>query len=166
VWVVASLRPVLAMLAAAMVLAACAPPRPASVAGRADAGEYDALERETFQRVTVHRDSSGLPRLVWDERLAAIAREHSRAMAGGAVPFSHANFQQRAAMTMEMGYLHLGENVAFNDYPADTAAQVAVAGLVDSPPHRETLEGDWVRSGVGVARGAGGTWYFTQLFAR
>lgn len=158
------LRPVLAVPVA--LLAACAPPRSASVVARAPASEYGALERETFQRVTLHRDSAGLPRLAWDDRLAAIAREHSRAMASGAVPFGHANFQQRAAMTVELGYLHVGENVAFNDYAPDSTVRVAVAGLVGSPPHRQTMEGDWLRSGVGVAQGAGGTWYYTQLFVR
>lgn len=145
---------------------ACIPSRPAGAAEQAPGSEYGALERELFQRVNVHRDSMNLPRLTVDDRLAAIAREHSRAMAAGAVPFGHANFQQRARMALEIGYRRLGENVAYNDYAPDTTVGMAVAGLVASPPHRETMEGDWLRSGVGVARGPAGTWYYTQLFAR
>lgn len=164
-WVLARLRPLLAVLTPVMALAACTPPPAPGAAGQAPESEYGALERELFQRVSLHRDSMNLPRLRYDERLAAIAREHSRAMASGAVPFSHANFQERVRQSLELGYLSLGENVAFNDYAPDTTARVAVTGLVASPPHRETMEGDWLQSGVGVARGAAGTWYYTQLFA-
>lgn len=168
VWVVARLRPVLAILMPVAALAACTPPPAASVAEQASTSEseYGALERELFRRVSLHRDSMDLPRLRYDERLAAIAREHSRAMASGAVPFSHANFQQRAQMAEALGYLSLGENLAFNDYERDTTVDVAVAGLVASPPHRHTMEGSWARSGVGVARSPTGTWFYTQLFAR
>lgn len=150
-----------------LVLAAgCTSPRAASAAGPASAGEYGALEWELFQRVSLHRDSMDLPRLRWNDDLAAIAREHSRAMAAGTVPFGHDNFQQRVARAASVGYVNVGENVAFNDYPRDTTAMVAVAGLVNSPPHRNTMEGSWEHSGVGVARSPAGTWFYTQLFAR
>jgi len=165
-WVLARLRPVLAVLTPVMALAACTPPPAASVAEQAPASEYGALERELFQRVSLHRDSMDLPRLRYDERLAALAREHSRDMASGAVPFSHANFQERARLAEALGYPSLGENLAFNDYGRDTTVQVAVTGLVASPTHRHTMEGNWARSGVGVARGPAGTWFYTQLFVR
>ncbi|HET7231130.1 MAG TPA: CAP domain-containing protein [Longimicrobium sp.] len=147
-----------------LALAACT--RPARAADPAPVSEYHTLEWELFQHVSLHRDSLNLARLRFDEDLAALAREHSRAMASGAVPFSHERFEERAAQAVALGYPFLGENLAFNDYAADTTARVALAGLVGSPPHRHTMEGDWERSGVGVARSADGRWFYTQLFAR
>jgi uncharacterized protein YkwD len=155
-----------AAVSAWLSLAAC--PLPARDLGgdQAPQTEYGSLEWELFQRVSLHRDSLGLPRLRFDQGLADIARAHSLNMAFGAVPFSHQNFEQRVDLAARLGFWSLGENVAYNDYPADTTAVVAVAGLIASPPHRHTMEGTWVRSGVGVARSAGGSWYYTQLFAR
>jgi uncharacterized protein YkwD len=128
--------------------------------------EHDTLERALFWRVRLHRDSLKLPRLHYDERLADLAREHSRAMASGLVPFSHQGFHQRAIRAGGLGYPRLGENLAFNAYTRERTVEVAVVGLVGSPPHRRTMEGDWHHSGVGVARSENGTWYYTQLFAR
>lgn len=128
--------------------------------------EHDTLEQALFWRVRMHRDSMSLPRLHYDERLADIAREHSRAMASGMVPFSHQGFHQRAVMAGRLGYPKLGENLAFNAYTRERTIEVAVVGLVGSPAHRRTMEGDWHYSGVGVARSATGTWFYTQLFAR
>lgn len=151
-----------------MLLAVAACPLPARDLGedQAPQTEHGSLEWELFQRVSLHRDSLGLPRLRFDNGLADIARAHSRNMAFGAVPFSHENFQQRVDLSARLGFRGLGENVAWNDYPADTTAAVAVAGLVASPPHRKTMEGTWTRSGVGVARSPRGSWYYTQLFPR
>jgi uncharacterized protein YkwD len=128
--------------------------------------EHDSLEQALFWRVRLRRDSLSLPRLQYDERLADIAREHSRAMASGVVPFSHQGFHQRAMMAGRLGYPRLGENLAFNAYSRERTIEVAVVGLVGSPAHRRTMEGDWHYSGVGVARSATGTWFYTQLFAR
>jgi uncharacterized protein YkwD len=153
-------------VAVLLALAACPLPARDPAGDQAPQTEYGSLEWELFQRVGLHRDSLGLPRLRFDTGLADIARAHSRNMAFGAVPFSHENFQQRADLAVKLGFLRLGENVAYNDYPADTTVAVAVAGLIASPPHRRTMEGGWTRSGVGAARSPSGSWYFTQLFGR
>ncbi len=154
------------LLPALLALAACPYPAPDTAGDQAPLTEYGSQEWELFQRVSLHRDSLGLPRLRFDDGLADIARAHSRNMAFGAIPFSHENFRLRAQLAEKLGFRSLGENVAYNDYAADTTVAVAVAGLIASPPHRRTMEGTWARSGVGVARSPGGSWYYTQLFAR
>lgn len=165
-WRAAARAAWLPALLALLALAAC--PLPARDLGeeQAPGTEYGALEWELFQRVSLHRHSLGLPRLRFDQGLADIARAHSVNMAFGAVPFSHENFQLRVQLSVKLGFRGLGENVAYNDYPPDTTAAVALAGLVASPPHRRTMEGSWTRTGVGVARSPGGSWYYTQLFGR
>ena len=58
----------------------------------------------------------------------------------------------------------VGENVATNQGFPDPA-ETAVQGWLDSPPHRENIEGDFNLAGVGIAENADGLFYFTQIFA-
>jgi uncharacterized protein YkwD len=53
--------------------------------------------------------------------------------------------------------------VAFNQGHRDPAA-VAVQGWLESPGHRENIEGPYELTGVGVASNAKGEVYFTQIF--
>jgi len=46
----------------------------------------------------------------------------------------------------------------------DDTVTVAVDGWLGSPHHRENIEGNFDRTGVGVARARDGTWYYTQIF--
>lgn len=130
-------------------------------------GELAAMERDFHERINAHRASSGLPALEMDADLARLARGHSRAMASGAVPFGHGGFDDRAAAYRERrSYREFAENVAFNDYPAAATVATAVEGLLKSPGHRKNIDGDFARTGVGVARTSNGAYYYTQLFAR
>ena len=56
------------------------------------------------------------------------------------------------------------ENVALNDYSRTRTVAVAVQGWLHSPHHLENIAGEYDHTGVGVARAADGTFYYTQLF--
>jgi uncharacterized protein YkwD len=131
-------------------------------------GEFVDLERELHRQVNRHRGRERLPTMVWDEAVAEAARGHSRDMAAGRVPFSHAGFERRAAeLRRELGgWEAIAENLAMNDYPRDSSAVRAFWGLLGSPQHRRNLEGRFTRTGVGVARGRGGDWFYTQIYVR
>jgi uncharacterized protein YkwD len=51
-----------------------------------------------------------------------------------------------------------------NDYPRPRTVTVAVDGWLGSPHHRENIEGNFDRTGVGIARSGDGTYYYTQIF--
>lgn len=106
--------------------------------------------------------------LVWDERLAVVARQHSEDMArngyfshqglDGSLPYtrvSRAGIQWRAT----------GENIAkFSD------VQAAQEGFMDEPKFQHNHRGNilnpaYTHVGVGIARGADGMLYITQEFA-
>ena len=53
------------------------------------------LEREIFKLVNDYRRSQGLGDLVWNDTIAEAAREHSRDMAAGTVPFGHEGSNER-----------------------------------------------------------------------
>jgi uncharacterized protein YkwD len=106
--------------------------------------------------------------LAWDDRLAAVARQHSEEMArngyfshqglDGSLPYtrvSRAGIQWRAT----------GENIA--KFPDVQSAQ---AGFMDEPRFQHNHRGNilnpaYTHVGVGIARGADGLLYITQEFA-
>lgn len=123
------------------------------------------MERETHERINRYRASRGLAPLRYSDALADVARRHSQDMAAGRVPFGHAGFEQRAQeVSRTVDYRSIAENVHANDYPAGSAVEVAVSGWIGSPGHLENIVGAYDLTGIGVARSARGTWYFTQLF--
>jgi uncharacterized protein YkwD len=126
------------------------------------------LETEIADRVNAVRKEHRLASLRWNPDLAALAREHSRAM-GREGFFAHespaggsAAERLRAA---GLGYRALGENLARSRNAPDPAAS-AVKGWMASDGHRENiLEEAFTETGVGVWRD-GATVYVTQIFRR
>lgn len=117
--------------------------------------------------VNQRRDSRGLPSLRWDDRVAAIAREHSQAMASGRRPFSHDGFDARADRIG--GFLDarsMAENVAYDSRTGQDLGRQVVAGWIASPGHRQNIEGDFTVTGIGAAEGRDGVSYFTQIFVK
>jgi uncharacterized protein YkwD len=81
------------------------------------------------------------------------------------VSFGHDGFDDRAnEAERHYDYSEIAENVALNNYPRPRAVAVAVDGWLHSPHHLANIEGNFDRTGVGIARAANGTYYFTQLF--
>lgn len=123
------------------------------------------VERRTYDLVNGYRVSIGLPPLEYSEALAAIARQHSQAMATGRSSFSHTGAPVRMRATQDIIRLKtFAENIAFNNAPAYRAPRRALSGWLGSKGHRETIEGQFDLTGVGSARGADGFIYLTQLF--
>jgi uncharacterized protein YkwD len=64
------------------------------------------------------------------------------------------------------GWSTLGENIAYNQGYDDPTA-FAVERWMVSEKHRENaLSPEYTHAGVGIARAADGTYYFTQVFMR
>lgn len=157
--------PLLGMLLAGC-LAATVPsqvPLPSGAAPPAAPAPDAAVEAEVHARINQHRSTRGLAALAYDERVASIARSHSRAMAEGRLPFGHDRFEQREAeITRLLAIRSMAENVAYDSRPS-TAAR-AVEGWLASPGHRANIEGAFQATGVGVARAPDGTYFLTQIF--
>jgi uncharacterized protein YkwD len=159
-------------LGVALALTACAspnaagqpqPPRSPAIAARPSARNAP-LERQAHDLVNRYRKAHGLAPLALDERITEQARRHSAAMARGAAPIGHQGYETRIrALAKTMSFKRSAENVGFNEGFADPAA-TALHGWIASRTHRENLEGPYELTGVGVARGADGGVYFTQIF--
>lgn len=107
--------------------------------------------------------------LLWDDRLAAVAREHSEEMARNGY-FSHqaANGWSPADRLSAAGivWMRVGENIA--NCESVTQAETV---FMDEPRfehnHRwNILNPDYTRVGVGIARGSDGMLYITEDFAQ
>ena len=122
------------------------------------------LETSIYEEVNKYRLSRGLRALQLDPRISEQARIHSANMARGKVSFSHDGFRKRIKIIdRQISYRRAAENVAFNQgfsNPSDRA----VLGWINSPGHRLNMEGDFDLTGIGVGRGRGGAYYFTQIF--
>lgn len=126
------------------------------------------LEQSVLQQINDRRASKGLPPLVLNDWLTYHAREHSKAMASGKVPFDKQGLQERQEIiSVEGPYQKICSLIAMNQghpFPDRTAVN---SWLYD--PLNQSLpdiEGDYEFTGVGVATNARGEYYFTQIFLR
>lgn len=127
-----------------------------------------SLERRAFDLVNSERRARGESPLQWDASLSQLARQHSLDMARSG-NFNHRGLDgrdmaERARAAGIRGWRVLGENIAFNQGFNDPSA-FAVERWMGSSKHRANiLNGQFTRTGIGVARAADGSIYFTQVF--
>jgi uncharacterized protein YkwD len=146
----------LALLATAALVTA--PPASAEQA-------FPGLERDVFLRINEHRLASGLEPLGYDEQIARVAREHSRAMAAGQARFGHQGFESRTrALRARLELRGAAENVSRHTRRRSQVPRAAVENWLKSRGHRRNIEGRYGTTGVGAARDPDGTWYLTQIF--
>ncbi|MBV9928833.1 MAG: CAP domain-containing protein [Acidobacteria bacterium] len=127
-------------------------------------------ERRAFELINRERQRRGLSALAWDGNLVRLARYHSQNMAQGGY-LSHVDrngldLKGRAQALGLRGWSTLGENIAYNQ-GYDDPTGFAVERWMVSDKHRENaLSPEYTHAGVGIARAADGTYYFTQVFMR
>ena len=125
------------------------------------------LEHRVHRLVNEHRVSRGMKPLVFDPEISAIARRHSRDMASGRVGFGHGGIEsRRQEIVAFIAQAGVGENVAMVPKRSSRAGSAAVSNWLESPGHRRNIEGSYDLTGVGIAQGPAGEYYFTQLFVR
>lgn len=119
-----------------------------SVVGSKTLNDY---EKEAHELINRERIRYGLEPLIWNDDLAAAARQHSRDMANTGI-FNHGT-----------RYCH-GENIVMSTdwmYPAH-----AVKTWMESYGHKQNiLRESFTEGGIGIARSDSGATYYTQNFA-
>jgi uncharacterized protein YkwD len=158
-------RSTLILVATALALGWSAAPI-ALAAEPAAKSEFDAIERELAKLVNDARKEKKVPPFDFSDGLSDAARNHSLEMAADNIPVGHEGFGARQALAFRLhGANHTAENVTSNTEPPDAAAAKAVEKWMKSKDHRAHLLGEYYWAGVGVARSAAGTFYFTLLVA-
>ncbi len=125
------------------------------------------LARRAFEAANHERARRGIPRLAWDEEVAALARSHSRRMRDLGF-FSHQDPERGGLEARLKGarvsWRSAAENV-FEEHGLANPAQQAVKAWLGSPGHRRNMLGrGFTRTGVGVATNGEGKYWFTQIF--
>ncbi len=129
--------------------------------------ESDA-EMRTYSGINAIRTQGGLPPLMPDQGLAAVARVRSQDMAAKGY-FSHnppdgCNFVC-VMDRLGTGHAWAGENIAWNNWDWSQSADRAVTMWHNSPPHMENIMNcHYTRFGTGVAKAADGKIYYTMIF--
>ncbi len=152
-----------------MVLSGC-PLEPPPDYGQSvnDGTAVSAVEQRVFDLINHERANHGVPALVMRSDLCGVARGHSQEMA----EYNYLNHENIAGMSAAdrltnagIAWRTCGENIAYNSGYADPAAR-AVVSWMESPGHRQNILNEaFTHTGVGVAQGASGTYFFTQVFA-
>lgn len=124
------------------------------------------IEQEVIRLTNAYRRTHALPAVQEDPLLAALARGHSGDMARAGGHINHLGLRarfERAAARRRLA--RFAENVARTRLVRTPPASWVVSHWIESPNHREHLEGQFGLVGVGVERSASGDLYFTQIFA-
>ncbi len=123
---------------------------------------YSEIESEILKLINEHRVSIGLSVLKVNNHISYKSLEHNRYMIQKN-DMNHDNFSLRSENIMRLlNAKKVGENVALK---YKTAADV-VKGWLDSPGHKENIEGDFTHFGIAVTSDASGNKYFTNIFAK
>lgn len=122
------------------------------------------LEQEIVDLINYYRDTTGKNELIVDTVIRREARNHSINIATGKVPFGHEGYQERANIIFsEVGGTVFGENVAEGNYPD---ASYFIDSWLNSPSHKQNMDGDYNYTGVGVAETEKGVKIATQIFLK
>lgn len=120
-------------------------------------------EMQIFDFANVVRVRMGKVPYIWDDKIATVARNHSKDMADKAY-FEHTNldgkdpFDRMSAAGIT--YTEAGENIA----AGQISAIFAHSAWMNSLGHRENILGNCAKLGVGVYFGGSYNVYYTQNF--
>jgi uncharacterized protein YkwD len=121
-----------------------------------------------FNLVNRERSKVRLGNLVWDDRLAKLARNYSRQMAREGF-FDHFDGEGRTVTDRALAariedWSSIGENLFMcEEHPY--FASTALRGWLKSRTHRTNmLDRTWTSTGVGIATARDGSIFITQVF--
>lgn len=117
--------------------------------------------QDVLYLINNHRSSIGLESLNSGSTFSsAYAVDHTNYMIEVS-QINHHNFGIRSAALLSRGAQQVGENVAFGY----NTAEAVVNAWLNSPSHRDNIEGNYTHTGFGIKKcDQTNTYYFTQLF--
>ena len=120
------------------------------------------LGDEVLVFINEYRFVKGLPNLVKDANLtSALAAQHCNYMISQGT-ISHDGFADRAEILANNGAAAVGENVAFGYKDPWEVVQA----WINSPAHRDTMEGNYTHAGLGIRKDVFGTYFYTLILVR
>lgn len=126
------------------------------------APEAKQIEIEIMELINAYRINEGLNALNDHNTVKAVAYTHTDYMRV-VNNVSHDNFFQRKQSLQANASANIvSENVAYGF----NSAESVVNAWVNSPTHRDTIEGDYTDFDVSAEQNNEGQWYFTNIFIK
>ena len=124
--------------------------------------QFSSTEIELFDRINHHRDSIGLNILRKNQHISFICQEHNIYMIDNDV-VNHDYFQMRSDNLIKtLGAVRVGENIAYNyQTPKST-----LKAWLNSPGHKENIEGDYTDFGLSITIGTNQRKYITLILIK
>lgn len=127
-------------------------------------------EKRIWQMINEERSKDGSGSLVWDARLANVARSHSDKMASedffGHKDKNGKNLVDRMRAINLTNWSGVAENLYFCK-GFDDPTTAAVMGWLKSSGHKSNLlNKSWKSTGIGIATSSDGKVYVTQVFMK
>ena len=120
------------------------------------------IEIEIMELINNHRINKGLNPLEDHNTVKAVAFTHTDYMIEVA-NVSHDNFFQRKQSLQANANANIvSENVAYGF----SSAEAVVNAWINSPSHRDNIEGDYTDFDVSAEQNNEGNWYFTNIFIK
>jgi uncharacterized protein YkwD len=125
--------------------------------------EYNSSELELADLINEHRVSLGLNPLQLINHVSYKSEEHNAYMIARKV-VNHDLFPERSENIMEvLGAVKVNENVAYNFVSSSSALNA----WLNSPGHRENIEGNFTHFGISIRVDAEtGKKYYTNIFVK
>lgn len=124
--------------------------------------QYSELELEILELINNYRIGVGLNKLTPVNYISYKSEEHTNYMISNNV-VNHNNFVSRSENLISvLTAKRVGENVAYNY----SKAQSVLNGWLNSPAHKENIEGDYTHFGISIRKNTDGKNYFTNIFVK
>ena len=123
---------------------------------------YDSSELEAMNLINTYRVSVGLNELKQINHISYKSEEHDHYMIRNNV-VNHNDFVARSENLISvLGAKRVGENIAYNY----NTPQSVVKAWLNSPTHKENLEGDYTHFGISIRTNPDGKKYYTNIFVK
>lgn len=118
------------------------------------------IEDQILKLVNQHRKDQGLNSLIKNDTATELSVDHTKYMIS-VNKINHDDFNERSkVLKQKEKAVRTGENVAVGQ----PTAEAVVKAWLDSPGHRENIEGNFNHSGIAAIKNDKGRYYYTQLF--
>lgn len=120
------------------------------------------IEIEIMELINAHRINQGLTPLNDHSTVKAVAYTHTDYMVE-VNNVSHDNFfQRKQSLQLNANANIVSENVAYGF----SSAESVVNAWLNSPSHRENIEGNFTDFDISAEKNNEGKWYFTNIFIK
>ena len=124
--------------------------------------EYVTIETDLINLINDYRVNKGLNILKLDNYISKVSENHVYYMINKNA-ISHDLFDLRFKDIVDnRGGLKVSENVAYNF----NSAQSTLNAWLNSPEHKNNLEGDFTHCGISIKTNANGVRFYTNIFMK